>query len=93
MNLKREIDWHTQKAAEVTVPLEKMQTREGYYAEPRASSAGMIAAHLLAEDAGLRSLVDFYDEIGSGKDWEAAFEAAFGMTAEEFSVRYEDHIR
>ncbi len=93
MNLKREIDWHTQKAAEVTVPLEKMQTREGYYAEPRASSAGMIAAHLLAEDAGLKSLADFYGEIGSGKDWEAAFEATFGMTEAEFLVRYEDHIR
>jgi hypothetical protein len=92
MNLKREIDWHTQKAAEVGSTLAEMQTRQGYYAEPRASSAGMIAAHLLAEDAGLQSLADFYAGIGSGKDWEAAFEAAFGMTAEEFSVRYEDHI-
>jgi len=93
LNLKREIDWHTQKAAEVGSILAEMQTRQSYYAEPRASSAGMIAAHLLAESAGLRSLADFYGEIGSGKDWEAAFQGAFGMTAEEFSARYEDHIR
>ncbi len=93
LNLKREIDWHTQKAAEVSSSLEQMQTREGYYAEPRASSAGMIAAHLLAESSGLPSLAKFYDEIGSGKPWEAAFEAAFGMTPEAFSDLYVDHIR
>lgn len=93
LNLKREIDWHTQKAAEVGSTLAQMQTREGYYTEPRASSAGMIAAHLLAESAGLRSLADFYGEIGSGKTWEAAFQAVFGMRAEEFSTRYEDYVR
>ena len=93
MNLKREIDWHTQKAAEVGSTLQQMQTRAGYYAEPRASSAGMIAAHLLAETTGLESLARFYDEIGAGKDWEAAFEAAFELTPEAFATRYEAHIR
>lgn len=93
LNLKREIAWHTQKAAEVDSSLEAMQTREGYYAEPRASSAGMIAAHLLAESAGLASLEKFYAELGASKDWTTAFEAAFGMTPEDFSKTYEAHIR
>lgn len=93
MNFKRELDWHTQKAAEVNATLEQMQTREGYYAEPLASSAGMIGAHLLAETAGLAALARFYEEIGRTKDWKAAFETAFGMTPEAFSAIYEDHIR
>lgn len=93
MNFKREIAWHTQKAAEVTSSLEAMQTQEGFYAEPKASSAGMIAAHLLAESAGLAALGQFYTELGARKDWVAAFEAAFGMTPEAFSERYEAHIR
>ena len=93
MNFKREIVWHTQKAAEVGSTLEQMQTREGYYAEQRASSAGMIAAHLLAETSGLASLAQFYDEMGAGKGWEGAFEAAFGMSPAAFSDLYEDHIR
>jgi peptidoglycan hydrolase-like protein with peptidoglycan-binding domain len=93
MNFKREIEWHTQKAAEVGSTLEAMQTREGYYAEPRASSAGMIAAHLLAERAGFASLGQFYAEIGSGKDWTTAFEAAFGLSPAGFAEAYEAHIR
>ena len=93
LNLKREIAWHTQKAAEVESSLEGMQTREGYYAEPRASSAGMIAAHLLAETAGLASLGQYYADIGSGKDWQTAFEAAFGMSPAAFAEVYESHIR
>lgn len=93
LNLKREIDWHTQKAAEVGSSLEDMQTREGYYAEQRASSAGMIAAHLLAERAGLKALASFYGEMGAGKKWDEAFEAAFGITPEAFSAEYEAHIR
>jgi len=93
INLDRELDWHTQKAAEVSRTLEQMQTREGYYAEERASSAGMIAAHLLADIAGLSSLARFYDEIGKDKEWEVAFQDAFGMSPEMFSAQYEDHIR
>lgn len=93
MNFRREIDWHTQKAAEVGSSLEQMQTRQGYYAEQRASSAGMIAAHLLAERAGLASLARFYDEMGKDQGWEAAFEAAFGLTPAAFSDIYEDAIR
>jgi hypothetical protein len=93
MNFKREIGWHTSKAAEVQASLAEMQTREGYYAEPRASSAGMIAAHLLAERTGLGSLAAFYGEMGAGKGWQAAFETAFGLTPEAFSEIYEAHIR
>lgn len=89
MDLQRELDWHTQKAEEVATPLEKMQTREGYYAEERASSSGMIAAHFLAESSGLASLAQFYDEIGAGKNWEAAFQDAFGVTPAEFYASYD----
>ena len=92
MDFQREIDWHTQKAAEVATPLEQMQTREGYYAEERASSSGMIAAHLLAEKSGLPSLAQFYDEIGATKDWEAAFQSTFGTTPAEFYVSYDSHL-
>lgn len=92
MDFKREIDWHTQKAAEVKSTLEKMQTRKGYYAEQRASSSGMIAAHLLAEKSGLGSLADFYSELGKGGGWARAFEAAFGVTPDAFYASYDDYI-
>ncbi len=93
MNFAREIDWHTQKAAEVDVPLSKMQTREGYYAEPLASSAGMIAAHMLAETSGFPALAEFYNHMGAGQSWDTAFETAFGMTPEAFYESYEAEIR
>ncbi|MFP9138559.1 peptidoglycan-binding domain-containing protein [Devosia sp. XGJD_8] len=92
MDLQREVDWHTQKAGEVSTPLVKMETREGYYAEERASSSGMIAAHLLAESSGLASLAQFYDEIGAGKDWEVAFQDAFGLTPAEFYASYDRQL-
>jgi hypothetical protein len=92
MDFKREIAWHTQKAAEVASTLEQMETREGFYAEQRASSSGMIASHLLAERAGLASLAQFYTEMGRTKDWKVAFEAAFGITPADFYKEYADRI-
>lgn len=93
IDLDREIAWHTEKAAEVEVGLDAMQSREGYYAQSRASSSGMIAAHHLVESAGLASLGTFYDEMGQGKDWETAFEVTFGMTPAVFYEAFEARVR
>lgn len=92
MNLDREIAWHTQQAGKVSLRLDQMQTRDGYYADPLASSAGLVAAHMLAQEAGLPALGLFYSELGTGKSWSAAFGAAFGETLEAFHERYEAEI-
>lgn len=93
LNLEREIAWHTQQAGKVDLSLAEMHTRDGYYSDPLASSAGMIAAHMLAESAGLGALGQFYTELGTGQPWSDAFEAAFGETLEAFQARYEATIR
>ena len=92
LNLQREIDWHTRQAGKTGLPLAEMHARDGFYSEPLASSAGMIAAHMLAESAGLGALGQFYTELGTGQPWSEAFEAAFGETLEAFEARYEAAI-
>lgn len=92
MDLEREISWHTQQAGKVKLLLAEMQTRDGYYSDPLASSAGLVAAHMLAESAGLAALGQFYTELGAGAPWSDAFNAAFGETLEAFEARYEAAI-
>ena len=52
--------------------------------------AGTVAAIDLIELTGYPNIMNFYALMGYGRSWEAAFEEAFGMSAEEFYQYYED---
>ena len=88
----REDETDPRQAGKVKLLLAEMQTRDGYYSDPLASSAGLVAAHMLAESAGLAALGQFYTELGAGAPWSDAFNAAFGETLEAFEARYEAAI-
>ena len=51
----------------------------------------LLAAELLASVAGEESLIRFLEIQGIMDNWREAFEAAFGMTVEEFYELFEDH--
>jgi peptidoglycan hydrolase-like protein with peptidoglycan-binding domain len=87
-----EISWHTQKAGEVGSSLKQMETRKVFYSEPRASSSGMIAAHLLAQRAGLEALPRFYKLLGQGNSVKSAFEKSFRISLSEFYALYEKEV-
>ena len=50
---------------------------------------GFLAAEWLADHAGETALFDFYRERHVSPSWEAAFEAAFGLTPDAFYAEFE----
>ena len=51
----------------------------------------LMAAELLAAPAGQRALLDYYRLLQPGTTWQMAFEAAFGMTIDDFYTLFEEH--
>ncbi|MXW08045.1 MAG: hypothetical protein F4X80_04470 [Chloroflexi bacterium] len=54
-----------------------------------AQSVGFLAVQLLLERAGDPSLFEYYRLVSKSRGWEDAFEAAFGITVDEFYVVFE----
>ncbi|MXW24716.1 MAG: hypothetical protein F4Z77_00200 [Dehalococcoidia bacterium] len=52
---------------------------------------GFLAVDWLVGHAGERSLLQYYRFLPDHDRWEAAFEAAFGLTIDEFYERFEEH--
>ena len=50
---------------------------------------GFLAAEWLADHAGETALLDFYRERHVSPSWQAAFEAAFGLTPDAFYAEFE----
>ena len=49
---------------------------------------GLYAAYILAREHGDTTLVEFYDLIGRGTPWKAAFEQAFNQSVEVFYAEF-----
>ena len=56
---------------------------------PRLYTHGAYAAMLLAETGGISALAGFYQRLGQGYSWRAAFEQSFGRDAAEFYVQFQ----
>lgn len=53
------------------------------------SVAPLAVAHLVkVSPNGEKSLIDFYSEIGEGKNWREAFISAFGMSVDDYYVEF-----
>ena len=50
---------------------------------------GFLAADWLADHAGETALLDYFRERRVSPSWEAAFEAAFGLTPDAFYEEFE----
>ena len=70
-------------------PLETQETRDGLAGLRYGYASGMVASAILAEMAGYPSLMEFFSLIGQGRDWQGAFQTAFGMTVSEFYELFE----
>lgn len=92
IHFDREINWHSKKAREIGVSLDKLTDQSGYYSEPNASSAGLIAAHVLHEMVGLSGFVKFWEEMSNEGDWRTAFRNAYGISEETFLREYYDFL-
>ena len=80
-------------ARRVTEPLSALAGWDAVLAagfwEARALSS--IAGELLAERAGDAALFDYFRQLPSSTSWREAFEAAFGMSVENFEEEFESY--
>ena len=71
-------------------PLRLQETWEQNWAVPGYSYGYFVlAAELLASQAGEDALIEYFTLLQPGTTWEEAFQTAFGMTVEEFYVLFE----
>ena len=79
------------QAQYIEKPLRELETWDGFSSTRiSASEYSLMAAELLASHAGERALLDYYRRLQPGTTWQMAFEAAFGMTVDEFYTLFEE---
>ncbi|MCY3880554.1 MAG: hypothetical protein OXG61_00355 [Chloroflexi bacterium] len=52
---------------------------------------GFLVTEWLVEHAGRYALIDYYRRLASSSNWESAFEGAFGISVDDFYLRFEAH--
>jgi Flp pilus assembly protein TadD len=92
---KRHRDWEVARAAARQGALFPLRTLSGKLSrlssaeEARLAYAQAFAAtEYLLDSAGVGSVQRLLRELGKGRDFSAAFQETFGMTLEEFEVRW-----
>jgi hypothetical protein len=80
----------TQNGAVSGVPLDQMES-PNMPQDVRCCLYGVapLAVEQLVAGPGLRSLRTYFEAIGDGASWQAAFERAFGQTPESFYTTFE----
>ena len=83
--------WEMAQARETTAPLQSTETFAGLFAADGVGYAlGFMATEFLVENfGGLPAVVSFYEEIGPGTTWQAAFRSTFGISIREFYTAFE----
>ena len=79
------------QSRQVDVQLEETETYDGLSAGPGRYDMAAMASELLAAKAGEEALISFWTLLGPDTPWREAFEAAFGITVEEFYPLFEEH--
>ena len=76
-------------------PLRNFETSAGVEAigYSRADELAFLAADWLVQRAGERSVFNYYRLLPSSDSWEEAFEAAFGITIDDFYAAFAAHRR
>ena len=84
--------WRMAQSRETAAPLQSMETYNGLkaVADSVGYTLGSMAADFLVENfGGLPAVVSFYEEIGPGTTWQAAFRSTFGISIREFYTAFE----
>ena len=83
--------WEMDRSRETAAPLPSMETYNGLKAADGVGyTLGFVAADFLVENfGGLPAVMSFYEEIGPGTTWQAAFRSAFGISIREFYTAFE----
>ncbi len=83
---------HLTRATYNTRSLSSMEASAGFWVNYWQSMAvGFLALDLLAERFGDAALLDYYRRLPASESWEDAFEGAFGLTASDFYLAFEEH--
>jgi hypothetical protein len=77
-------------AKQVSQPLSAMQTYDQFNAISNPYSFGHVAAeHLVGlAPGGVSALTTFYNAVGSGTPWPAAFQSAFGLSVDAYDANF-----
>ncbi|MGZ4419234.1 MAG: hypothetical protein ACXVRV_13820 [Gaiellaceae bacterium] len=75
---------------QVSQPLSAMQTYDEFNAIPNPYSFAHVAAdHLVGlTPGGISALTTYYSALGSGTDWPAAFQSAFGLSVDAYYANF-----
>ena len=75
---------------QVTQPLSAVQTYDEFNVVPNAYSFGHVAAdHLVGlAPGGVSALTTYYNALGSGAAWPAAFQSAFGLSVDAYDANF-----
>jgi len=81
-------------ACGVKAPLKEAETLDGF----RKNSLALASVSVLATDyllqqnpSGFWSFIDYWETIGRGSTWKAAFQAAFGISIDVFYIQFETY--
>ena len=61
-----------------------------FYSNRDSYNIGAFATHMLVEIAEPSSVPQFYLALRRSSDWKRAFESAFGLTVDEFYLRFDE---
>ncbi|HUO75226.1 MAG TPA: hypothetical protein VMU39_30990 [Solirubrobacteraceae bacterium] len=81
-------------AKQVGQPLSAVQTYDQFNAIPNPYSFGHVAAdHLVGvAPGGLPALTAYYNALGNGTDWPAAFQSAFGLSVDAYDANFAAYL-
>ena len=71
--------------------LSALETRSAYYSERGANAVAWLAVDWLVQQAGSDSYVQYLLQRPDYESWQVTFEAAFGLTAEEFYAQFTEY--
>ncbi len=80
-------------AKQASQPLSAVQTYDEFNAVPNPYSLAHVAAdHLVAlAPGGVSALTTYYNALGNGADWPAAFQSAFGLSVDAYYANFADY--
>ncbi|HWX09546.1 MAG TPA: hypothetical protein VNY33_06180 [Gaiellaceae bacterium] len=78
------------RSKQVTQPLSAVQTCDEFNVVPNPYSFGHVAAdHLVGlAPGGVSALTTYYNALGSGTAWPAAFQSAFGLSVDAYGANF-----
>ena len=84
--------WRMAQAREIAAPLQSLEIQQAFldFSDIGSFELGFMATDFLVDNfGGLPALVSFYDEIGPGTIWQAAFQSTFDISIDEFYAEFE----